>query len=282
MLTKWIWDRRLRPVLAGVLGLGLAIGLLASGLPAAQRSARIGEIAAEGLRPLSTLSLSLSRLGGEEIAALRENPADGAEFKTVSGLLTEVRQALGFERILLIAQKDNTAVALADSEYRDTAAAGVTYLAPGTAAELPVSDALKSDLRSLFSGKSTSAYTRQALTAADGESLGLAVPVADGAGGVAAVLIAQVPAQGIDFSRVGFVDLGLVSWLGFLAFAVALAGLVLVAKLRKTHPQPAPFPEPPASPDASGDAPALPPEPRFDSETGKPLPPSDPEDPADN
>ena len=131
MLTKWIWDRRLRPVLAGVLVLGLAIGLLASGLPAAQRSARIGEIAAEGLRPLSTLSLSLSRLGGEEVAALRENPADGAEFKTVSGLLTEVRQALGFERILLIAQKDNTAVALADSEYRDTAAAGVTYLAPG-------------------------------------------------------------------------------------------------------------------------------------------------------
>ena len=56
MLTKWIWDRRLRPVLAGVLVLGLAIGLLASGLPAAQRSARIGEIAAEGLRPLSTLS----------------------------------------------------------------------------------------------------------------------------------------------------------------------------------------------------------------------------------
>ena len=106
--------------------------------------------------------------------------------------------------------------------------------------------------------------------------------MADGAGGVAAVLIAQVPAQGIDFSRVGFVDLGLVSWLGFLAFAVALAGLVLVAKLRKTHPQPAPFPEPPASPAASGDAPALPPEPRFDSETGKPLPPSDPEDPADN
>ena len=145
-----------------------------------------------------------------------------------------------------------------------------------------MADALKSDLRSLFSGKSTSAYTRQALTAADGESLGLAVPVADGAGGVAAVLIAQVPAQGIDFSRVGFVDLGLVSWLGFLAFAVALAGLVLVAKLRKTHPQPAPFPEPPASPAASGDAPALPPEPRFDSETGKPLPPSDPEDPADN
>ena len=93
MLTKWIWDRRLRPVLAGVLVLGLAIGLLASGLPAAQRSARIGEIAAEGLRPLSTLSLSLSRLGGEEVAALRENPADGAEFKTVSGLLTEVRQA---------------------------------------------------------------------------------------------------------------------------------------------------------------------------------------------
>ena len=28
MLTKWIWDRRLRPVLAGVLVLGLAMGAL--------------------------------------------------------------------------------------------------------------------------------------------------------------------------------------------------------------------------------------------------------------
>lgn len=55
--------------------------------------------------------------------------------------------------------------------------------------------------------------------------------------------MAQFPAADIDFTQLGFVDLGLVSWLGFLLFALSLALLVLISRLRKKFPKPTP-PEP--------------------------------------
>ena len=92
-------------------------------------------------------------------------------------------------------------------------------------------------------------------------------------------------------------DLGLVSWLGFLLFALSLALLVLISRLRKKFPKPTP-PEPtepePADFTAEGfesaPAPELPEAPaadqpscaNFDPMTGEPInkdpqPPVNPE-----
>lgn len=68
----------------------------------------------------------------------------GNDFKKMSGLLTEVRDAAGYDRIWLTAQKDGKTIVLCDSSYRDTGTAGVTYLAPGSEWTGPLAEKLDS------------------------------------------------------------------------------------------------------------------------------------------
>lgn len=121
---------------------------------------------------------------------------------------------------------------------------GVTYLAPGSEWTGPLAEKLDSGVSGLLSGKSEDAYTKSPVeTGADTPMLGIAAVVRDKNGTPAAALVAQFPAADIDFTQLGFVDLGLVSWLGFLLFALSLALLVLISRLRKKFPKLTP-PEP--------------------------------------
>lgn len=174
----------------------------------------------------------------------------------------------------------------------------MTYLAPGSEWTGPLAEKLDSGVSGLLSGKSEDAYTKSPVeTGADTPMLGIAAVVRDKNGTPAAALVAQFPAADIDFTQLGFVDLGLVSWLGFLLFALSLALLVLISRLRKKFPKLTP-PEPtepePADFTAEGfesaPAPELPEAPaadqpsgaNFDPMTGEPInkdpqPPVNPE-----
>lgn len=205
----------------------------------------------------------------------------GNDFKKMSGLLTEVRDAAGYDRIWLTAQKDGKTIVLCDSSYRDTGTAGVTYLAPGSEWTGPLAEKLGSGVSGLLSGKTEDAYTKSPVeTGSDTPMLGIAAVVRDKNGTPAAALVAQFPAADIDFTQLGFVDLGLVSWLGFLLFALSLALLVLISRLRKKFPKPTP-PEPtepePADFTAEGfesaPAPELPEAPAADQPSGANLTP---------
>ena len=77
----------------------------------------------------------------------------GNDFKKMSGLLTEVRDAAGYDRIWLTAQKDGKTIVLCDSSYRDTGTAGVTYLAPGSEWTGPLAEKLDSGVSGLLSGQ---------------------------------------------------------------------------------------------------------------------------------
>ena len=297
-MEKILYNRLLRPVLAVVMVVSLALGVASSAWPAARQSARIEVLAEAGITNLRTLSIAVTELGEDRLAALIKTPMQGNDFKKMSGLLTEVRDAAGYDRIWLTAQKDGKTIVLCDSSYRDTGTAGVTYLAPGSEWTGPLAEKLGSGVSGLLSGKTEDAYTKSPVeTGSDTPMLGIAAVVRDKNGTPAAALVAQFPAADIDFPQLGFVDLGLVSWLGFLLFALSLALLVLISRLRKKFPKPTP-PEPtdpePADFTAEGfesaPAPELPEAPaadqpsgaNFDPMTGEPInkdpqPPVNPE-----
>lgn len=297
-MEKILYNRLLRPVLAVVMVVSLALGVASSAWPAARQSARIEALAEAGITNLRTLSIAVTELGEDRLAALIKTPMQGNDFKKMSGLLTEVRDAAGYDRIWLTAQKDGKTIVLCDSSYRDTGTAGVTYLAPGSEWTGPLAEKLGSGVSGLLSGKTEDAYTKSPVeTGSDTPMLGIAAVVRDKNGAPAAALVAQFPAADIDFTQLGFVDLGLVSWLGFLLFALSLALLVLISRLRKKFPKLTP-PEPtepePADFTAEGfesaPAPELPEAPaadqpsgaNFDPMTGEPInkdpqPPVNPE-----
>ena len=273
MFMKILYHRLLRPVLAAVMLVSLAVGVASSAWPAAQQSARVQLLADAGITNLRTLSISVTQLGEDRLTALVNMPMQGNDFKKMCGLLTAVRDASGYDRIWLTAKKDGRTVVLSDSSYRDTGTSGVTYLAPGSEWTAPVSGSLSVDR--VLSAKEDSAYTRKPVQSGEEtDLLGIAVPVTDRSGTVVAALVAQFSASGLDFTHLGFVDLTAVSYLGFLVFAVSLALLVLVGRLRRRYPLPQP-PEPEPDFTAGGFEsvdPALP------ASEEAPAP-SDPEDP---
>ena len=289
-MEKILYNRLLRPVLAVVMVVSLLLGVVSSAWPAARKNARIEALADAGIANLRTLSIAVSELGEDRLAALIKTPMQGNDFKKMSGLLTEVRDAAGYDRIWLTAQKNGKTIVLCDSSYRDTGTADVTYLAPGSPWSGPVAEKFGSGVNGVLDGKTEEAYTK-APVEADAETplLGIAAVVRDRTGAPAAALVAQFPAADIDFTQLGFVDLSLVSWMGFLLFALSLAMLVFISRLRKKFPQPTPpgstvptpedsfeptpeLPEPPAAEQPAGG--------NFDPMTGEPLgeePPAPPE-----
>ena len=122
-MEKILYNRLLRPVLAVVMVVSLALGVASSAWPAARQSARIEVLAEAGITNLRTLSIAVTELGEDRLAALIKTPMQGNDFKKMSGLLTEVRDAAGYDRIWLTAQKDGKTIVLCDSSYRDTGAA---------------------------------------------------------------------------------------------------------------------------------------------------------------
>lgn len=292
-MTKFLYNRLLRPVLAVVMVVSLALGVASSAWPAARQAAQIQVLAEAGIGNLRTLSIAVTELGEDRLAALVKTPMQGNDFKKMSGLLTEVRDAAGYDRLWLVASKDGKTIVLCDSSYRDTGTAGVTYLAPGSEWTGPVAEELGSGVNSVLGGKNAEAYTKSPVeTGAETPMLGVAAVVRDKSGAPAAALVGQFPAVDIDFTQLGFVDLGLVSWMGFLLFALSLALLVLITRLRKKFPLPTP-PEP-TDPEPSDftaesfepvETPELPEAPaaqNFDPMTGEPIdkdpqPPVNPE-----
>ena len=123
-MEKILYNRLLRPVLAVVMVVSLALGVASSAWPAARQSARIAVLAEAGITNLRTLSIAVTELGEDRLAALIKTPMQGNDFKKMSGLLTEVRDAAGYDRIWLTAQKDGKTIVLCDSSYRDTGTAG--------------------------------------------------------------------------------------------------------------------------------------------------------------
>ena len=275
MFMNILYHRLLRPVLAVVMLVSLAVGVAASAWPAARQSARVEVLADAGITNLRTLSISVTQLGEDRLTALVNMPMQGNDFKKMCGLLTAVRDASGYDRIWLIARKDGRTVVLSDSSYRDTGTSGVTYLAPGSEWTAPVSGSLSVDR--VLSAKEDSAFTRKPVQSGEEtDLLGIAVPVTDSSGTVVAALAAQFAAADLDFTRLGFVDLTAVSYLGFLVFAVALALLVLVGRLRRRFPLPQP-PEP--EPDfTAGEFESADPTLPAPEETASPSGPEDPSD----
>ena len=104
-MEKILYNRLLRPVLAVVMVVSLALGVASSAWPAARQSARIEVLAEAGITNLRTLSIAVTELGEDRLAALIKTPMQGNDFKKMSGLLTEVRDAAGYDRIWLTAQK---------------------------------------------------------------------------------------------------------------------------------------------------------------------------------
>lgn len=281
-MAKILYNRLLRPVLAVVMVVSLVLGAVSSAWPAARQNARVQALAEAGLTNLHTLSIAISELGEDRLAALVKTPMQGNDFKKMSGLLTEVRDAAGYDRLWLVSARDGKTVALCDSSYRDTGTAGVTYLAPGSEWTGPLAQQLGPDVTRVLNGKTGEAYTRSPVeTGGEIPMLGVAAVVADRNGSPIAVLVGQFPAADIDFTRLGFVDLGLVSWMGFLLFALSLALLVLISRLRKKFPQPTPpdpaSPEPPDftaggfDPAETAELPEAPAAGNFDPMTGEPT-----------
>lgn len=98
-MEKILYNRLLRPVLAVVMVVSLALGVASSAWPAARQSARIEVLAEAGITNLRTLSIAVTELGEDRLAALIKTPMQGNDFKKMSGLLTEVRDAAGYDRI---------------------------------------------------------------------------------------------------------------------------------------------------------------------------------------
>ena len=290
-MEKILYNRLLRPVLAVVMVVSLLLGTVSSAWPAARKNARIEALADAGIANLRTLSIAVSELGEDRLAALIKTPMQGNDFKKMSGLLTEVRDAAGYDRIWLTTQKNGKTIVLCDSSYRDTGTADLTYLAPGSLWSGQVAEKFGSGVNGVLDGKTEEAYTKAPVEAGtETPLLGIAAVVRDRSGAPAAALVAQFPAADIDFTQLGFVDLSLVSWMGFLLFALSLAMLVFISRLRKKFPRPTP-PDPavPTPEDFTAGSfeptPELPepPEPaggNFDPMTGEPLdqdPPAPPE-----
>ena len=139
-MEKILYNRLLRPVLAVVMVVSLLLGTVSSAWPAARKNARIEALADAGIANLRTLSIAVSELGEDRLAALIKTPMQGNDFKKMSGLLTEVRDAAGYDRIWLTTQKNGKTIVLCDSSYRDTGTADLTYLAPGSLWSGPVAE----------------------------------------------------------------------------------------------------------------------------------------------
>ena len=101
-MTKFLYNRLLRPVLAVVMVVSLALGVASSAWPAARQAAQIQVLAEAGIGNLRTLSIAVTELGEDRLAALVKTPMQGNDFKKMSGLLTEVRDAAGYDRLWLV------------------------------------------------------------------------------------------------------------------------------------------------------------------------------------
>ena len=234
MMDKLLRSRIVMPVLAVVMAASLLVGVAAAAYPAARQSERIEEITRGEVTNLYTLSLSITALGEDRLNALANMPMQGNDFKKLSGLLTEVKEASGYARVYLVGLLDGQVVTLCDSDYRDTGTSGLTYFAPGARLEDPLADSLSAELKRVLNGKSDYAASRKPFDRGeDGLFLGGIVPVRDRNGAVKAALIGEMPAADINFTRLGFLDLELVSYLGFLLFALSLAALVLLRRLAR-------------------------------------------------
>ena len=128
MMDKLLRSRIVMPVLAVVMAASLLVGVAAAAYPAARQSERIEEITREEVTNLYTLSLSITALGEDRLNALANMPMQGNDFKKLSGLLTEVKEAGGYARVYLVGLLDGQVVTLCDSDYRDTGTSGLTSI----------------------------------------------------------------------------------------------------------------------------------------------------------
>lgn len=243
-MEKILYNRLLRPGAGCGDGGSLALGVASSAWPAAGRvpgSKSWQRRASPICAPCPSQSQNWERTG---LAALIKTPMQGNDFKKMSGLLTEVRDAAGYDRIWADSPEgwqDHRTVRQQLPGYRYSRG---DLSGAGQRVDRPLAEKLGSGVSGLLSGKTEDAYTKSPVeTGSDTPMLGIAAVVRDKNGTPAAALVAQFPAADIDFTQLGFVDLGLVSWLGFLLFALSLALLVLLSRLRKKFPKPTP-PEP--------------------------------------
>lgn len=148
-----------------------------------------------------------------------------------------------------------------------------------------------SGVNGVLDGKTEEAYTKAPVEAAPKPRCwAIAAVVRDRSGAPAAAWWPSSRQRTIDFTQLGFVDLSLVSWMGFLLFALSLAMLVFISRLRKKFPRPTP-PDPTVPTPGDFTAGSFEPTPElpepsepaggnFDPMTGEPLdqdPPAPPE-----
>ena len=235
MLRKLVYSRLIRPVLAAVMVFSLFIGVSSAAYPAAKQSEAITSLTHNALINLRTLSVSITELGEDRLKALANLPMQGNDFKKLSGLLTEVKESSGYERLYLVGYVDGQLVTLCDSDYRDTGTAGLTYFAPGSKLEDKLAASLSNGLKKVLEGKSDYTASEKVFNREEEQLLGAVVPVRDRTGAVQGALIAELPAENLHFTQLGFLDLELLSYLGFLLFALSLLALVLLHKLKKRY-----------------------------------------------
>ena len=204
----------------------LAVGVSAAVFSAAQRSERMAQLKQQSGTGLQAVSAAMTELAPERVDALTKLPMLGMDYKKISSLLQKVQNAGGYERIFLVYQPQKGQYAVvADSAYQDGAAAG-SYIAPGEVLDAQWQSSAARVLDKVYQ-KQEAEYRFVDDSAQEKEQLYAGVPVFSRNGQLQAALVAQFPADGLS---AGWLDFGLISYLGFLIFAISLAVLVILRR----------------------------------------------------
>lgn len=237
-MEKTPFPVRLCRALALAAAVCLAVGFLCVLSPALRRKGTLNAAGERAFTELGAFSTALSHYSGADLVGLTAQPKADARYKSIAGLLAQVRGRNDYKAMYLLFRGQNRQYQyLIDANYRDNAMAGSEYYAPATAYPTNTYTNSTALLGSLYAGEAAYVKTGKKIAArpGDGEVLCVYLPVYGSGGSVLAVLGVECDLGHPKYHMLGPINLRTVAWITLPAgLLCAVLCFLLARRLRET------------------------------------------------
>lgn len=224
-------SKNLTLILVGILLFSLLLTVIGITLPISRKSDKIQEAGNQSMLAGDAIAIAMGHYSATSLRLLQEYPSDSAAYRSLCGLLENIREHYGFQDVYTVTRNNMGYFYVLDARYvqspTDAHAIGSSFSFDTYHKQV------KQLLDDIYDGNSAGGFVQKAIPSENGSFIVAAVPVM-AEDKVLTVLCMDISLNDIQFHKLWFINFHYVSWIcGTLAVLSAAALFYLHGHGRK-------------------------------------------------